>query len=866
MADGFDIPINTDDASKALADLLKKLDGFGSKADKVLDTFEKDTSKAFKGASRNASSLEGSLGSIANTLKGFGALAVGALGVGALKELTGAFGDAVKAAEEKEQALKGVENALARTGQFSADAVKEVSRFADELENTTGLADDTALKMFTLASSFTSNKDQAMKLVKAANDLSVATGKSLESSVTALGKSLTGTLGPLDEFDPSLKNFSKSALQAGAAIDSVTAKFGGAAAAQMQTFGGSIKGVENVIDDFKVSIGQLITQNPVIINLIQTFGEVLGDLGKIVDQNQDGIRSFMKDGIIFVLDGLSNLIPVAQLVVDAMGAIVKATAGAAQGILGIASAVTSFEPAADTVKFLIDQLASLANVVITVYQGFLKLPEGVLKLAGVDISGLGEALDGVKQTIDETNKSIQETDLSEGFNAAAQSVAAFSESAASSFGTVSGALEGAKTKLDGYVEKLKSIPASVNTTVTPVIKPGTAAPAAAGNGLPDSPDIERSLSAALARRLPDAMATAGQGLAEGLQQGGQAGAAKAVGGAASGIAQLAGAAGPVAGAIGSAIQLLGQDPESFKTMIQGFVDGIPIIIDNIVTNIPVLVETLANNLGPIITAIISGIPRIIVALIKAIPIVIQSILGQLSGGIGFQTDKIKQSGGQFFGKVTEAHKNFNAKIIEGVKNVVERFKSLITSQLNFQKKLAEKQLEFAKKIGEFIKGQIQKNIEFAKRIAEAGKTFANNVFSAFKRIKTAIDNMIQKIKDSFNIGGGGGKTGLGFAKGGIVPNRTLYAAGGAFVPKGTDTVPAMLTPGELVVPTDIVAGLRQMVNDQNSIDVRTGLVLLAKVADLLSQPMQVHTEAKVRGKVLADIMVDLDRRGARTTA
>lgn len=63
-----------------------------------------------------------------------------------------------------------------------------------------------------------------------------------------------------------------------------------------------------------------------------------------------------------------------------------------------------------------------------------------------------------------------------------------------------------------------------------------------------------------------------------------------------------------------------------------------------------------------------------------------------------------------------------------------------------------------------------------------------------------------------NIGGGGGGGGggfigsvgksLGFAKGGPV-----YAADGYFAPKGTDTVPAMLTPGEFVVNRDAVSQL-----------------------------------------------------------
>jgi hypothetical protein len=44
---------------------------------------------------------------------------------------------------------------------------------------------------------------------------------------------------------------------------------------------------------------------------------------------------------------------------------------------------------------------------------------------------------------------------------------------------------------------------------------------------------------------------------------------------------------------------------------------------------------------------------------------------------------------------------------------------------------------------------------------------------------------------------GGGIAGQSFSRGGVV-----YAAGGMFTPRGTDTVPAMLTPGEMVIPRD----------------------------------------------------------------
>ena len=49
----------------------------------------------------------------------------------------------------------------------------------------------------------------------------------------------------------------------------------------------------------------------------------------------------------------------------------------------------------------------------------------------------------------------------------------------------------------------------------------------------------------------------------------------------------------------------------------------------------------------------------------------------------------------------------------------------------------------------------------------------------------------------------------GFAAGGLVSSGLLYASRGAFTPRGTDTVPAMLTPGEGVLDRDLTAKLRK---------------------------------------------------------
>jgi len=128
------------------------------------------------------------------------------------------------------------------------------------------------------------------------------------------------------------------------------------------------------------------------------------------------------------------------------------------------------------------------------------------------------------------------------------------------------------------------------------------------------------------------------------------------------------------------------------------------------------------------------------------------------------------------------------------------------------------------------------------------------------------------IKDLKNLGGGltggGGGGGnvvtntvssvgkaLGFASGGPV-----YAQGGLFIPKGTDTVPAMLTPGEYVVNASAVRSLG--VDTMNKIN--TGTLPQGQGNTSVEVNMQITTtepinENFVRSKLVPRIKEELRR-------
>ena len=112
------------------------------------------------------------------------------------------------------------------------------------------------------------------------------------------------------------------------------------------------------------------------------------------------------------------------------------------------------------------------------------------------------------------------------------------------------------------------------------------------------------------------------------------------------------------------------------------------------------------------------------------------------------------------------------------------------------------------------------------------------------------------------LAGAAEKVGLKFSKGGLVPN-TLYASTGTFVPRGTDTVPAMLTPGELVIPRDDVKRLSKFLDGQSGGSNAAMVEALAQRMLAVLEARPINLEVKISDQTLATAVFNAQRRGYR---
>ena len=174
----------------------------------------------------------------------------------------------------------------------------------------------------------------------------------------------------------------------------------------------------------------------------------------------------------------------------------------------------------------------------------------------------------------------------------------------------------------------------------------------------------------------------------------------------------------------------------------------------------------------------------------------------------------------------QAQKDAEAEVATFIEQVKNNTDSLsLATQKDIQDKVTQidKLIDLAQKNGQAtdtlknLRGELvnlnntKKEFDVKVKVEqEALKNLFPTIQNALKKVFSIDikpnDSLIGKVKGllgtAFKAKGGV----IGYAAGGLVKD-TLYASKGAFTPKGTDTVPAMLTPGELVVPRNLTSKL-----------------------------------------------------------
>jgi hypothetical protein len=275
--------------------------------------------------------------------------------------------DGVKAAIEDEAAqirlATALKNATGATNEMIASVEKQILKTS----LATGVADDKLRPALQRLSLSTNDVTKAQDLLNLALDISQATGKGLDSVANALGKAYDGNTAALGKLGIGLSSAELKAMSFEQTQERLSDLFGGAAAANAETFAGRLQILKVTFDEAKESVGAKLL--PIIQQLVEfVVNQVVPALGKFadffkpitdaIDKNKETFTEFI--GFI-----QKYVVPV---LVTVLGGAFKVVGEIAGGIINVIGAVIS------GLNALISGAVAGINALIRVYNSIPFLP------------------------------------------------------------------------------------------------------------------------------------------------------------------------------------------------------------------------------------------------------------------------------------------------------------------------------------------------------------------------------------------------------------------------------------------------------------------------------------------------------------
>jgi len=280
--------------------------------------------------------------SIGKVVAQYAGMAAGVVGVTVVtRKAIATIGQAVTAANDQSVANAKVTAALKQTGQWSQETEDRLFSYATELQNTLGIADDLTLSQNALALGMGATAESLPKISEALANVAAA-GLPAESILRGLVSAMTsGDAAMLSRYIPAVRTLTKEQLMQGAATDMLLESFGGLAAAQAGTFKGSVDILTAAYGDFLEQVGFVITKSPIAKAAIQEITKAIIAQSKAINDNTDAYITLVDEGVIYLIGASAKLVHITgRITASVLEARVAYTA-LWETILGAAGAVTS---------------------------------------------------------------------------------------------------------------------------------------------------------------------------------------------------------------------------------------------------------------------------------------------------------------------------------------------------------------------------------------------------------------------------------------------------------------------------------------------------------------------------------------------
>ena len=197
-----------------------------------------------------------------------------------------AFGkEAVRSFSEQEDALVRLSAALKAQGTFTPTLATQYEALSAKFQQTTIYADELTVGMMALLTQVGNVMPSEMEgALQAATNLASGLGIDLQAATMLVGKAFAGETGTLKRYGIVIDEATLKSGGATAVLKALNDQFGGQAQAQAATYSGQVAQLANTWDDFKETVGKVLTDilKPMLPALkeaavwMQGLGQVVG--------------------------------------------------------------------------------------------------------------------------------------------------------------------------------------------------------------------------------------------------------------------------------------------------------------------------------------------------------------------------------------------------------------------------------------------------------------------------------------------------------------------------------------------------------------------------------------------------------------
>jgi transposase-like protein len=189
--------------------------------------------------------------------------------IGAVSEsfhvLTEIVNESIAAYSKQEDATVKLTAALRTHGLATGPVIEQYTALASSFESTTKYADEDIMAMeslLTLVGNVLPSQMQAA--LKASTDLASGLGIDLQQATMLVAKAAEGHITALGRYGITVDAADVKSRGLAAVLDVINEKFGGQAAAQIETYSGRIAQAANAWDNVKEALGKIIVEDPLV--------------------------------------------------------------------------------------------------------------------------------------------------------------------------------------------------------------------------------------------------------------------------------------------------------------------------------------------------------------------------------------------------------------------------------------------------------------------------------------------------------------------------------------------------------------------------------------------------------------------------